>query len=110
MSARTSSSEQPSSAEISGTERGAGRSTLEPYAEALTAGGDGAKIASTADYFVIPAPCPCSVALFSCPCGAKAVEYDLKEVAPPGWSTSDDGVLRCPECSARVSARETTSS
>ena len=25
------------------------------------------------------------MALFSCPCGAKAVEYDPRQVAPKGW-------------------------
>jgi len=35
------------------------------------------KIARTTDYFVIPAPVPCGVALFTCRCGAYAVEYDL---------------------------------
>jgi hypothetical protein len=74
----------------------------------LTADADGAKIAPTADYFVIPAPCPCSVALFSCPCGASTVEYDVKHAAPPGWETTDDGEARCPECSARAAARATT--
>jgi hypothetical protein len=72
----------------------------------LTADGDGAKIAPTADYFVIPAPCPCSVALFSCPCGANAVDYDVKDAAPAGWTTTDDGEARCPECSARAAARD----
>ena len=30
----------------------------------------------TADYFVTPAPVPCSVAVFSCACGATDVECD----------------------------------
>ncbi len=53
-----------------------------------------------AEYVVIPAPVPCSVALFSCPCGAKAFE-DTKHVAPKGWSPADDGSVRCPACSAK---------
>jgi hypothetical protein len=53
----------------------------------LTSGRDEVRIARTADYFVSPAPYPCSVAMFRCPCGAKAVEYDVKRVAPPGWET-----------------------
>jgi hypothetical protein len=54
----------------------------------------------TADYFLIPAPVPCSVALFTCPCGAHAVDYDPKDVSPPGWSKAEDGSQRCPRCSA----------
>ena len=45
----------------------------------------------------------CSLVLLSCPCGANAVEYDVKRGAPPGWSTADDGSDRCPAC-----AREAT--
>jgi hypothetical protein len=71
----------------------------------LTSDRDEPKIVQTADYFVTPAPIPCSVALFSCPCGATAVEYDVKRVAPAGWSTADDGVLRCPACTAVASSR-----
>jgi hypothetical protein len=59
---------------------------------------------ATADYFVIPGPAPCSVALFTCPCGAHAVDYDLSDEAPPGWTKSDDGELRCPECTRRASS------
>jgi hypothetical protein len=70
----------------------------------LTAGGYAAKIAPTADYFVIPAPCPCSVALFSCACGATAVDYDLKQDLPPGWEAAEDGEFRCPRCSAEAAA------
>jgi hypothetical protein len=76
----------------------------------LTAGRHGAKIAPTAEYFVIPAPCPCSVALFSCACGATVVDYDVKEAAPAGWEAADDGEVLCPECSARASARAAKSS
>jgi hypothetical protein len=72
----------------------------------LTDGDDGRRIPPTADYFVIPAPCPCSVALFSCRCGATAVDYDLKDDAPPGWETAEDGELLCPVCAAKAS--ETT--
>jgi hypothetical protein len=59
----------------------------------------------TADYLVIPAPFPCSVALFSCPCGAKAVD-DPRHVEPKGWSTAEDGSPRCPVCTAKASSRE----
>jgi hypothetical protein len=62
-------------------------------------------MAQTADYIVIPAPFPCSVALFSCPCGAKAVESDTKRVAPKGWSTAEDGSPRCPVCAGKASSR-----
>ena len=61
--------------------------------------------AETAEYIVIPAPFPCSVALFSCPCGAKTVEYDVKRAAPTGWSTADDGSNRCPRCTAEAASR-----
>jgi hypothetical protein len=64
------------------------------------------KIARTADYFVTPAPVPSSVAVFSCPCGATEVEYDVKDVAAPEWSTDDDGSHRCPECTANAATRE----
>jgi hypothetical protein len=46
------------------------------------------KIVQTADYFVTPAPIPSSVAVFNCPCGATAAEYDAKDLAPPDWSTA----------------------
>ena len=71
----------------------------------LTSGSDEARIGQTADYFVIPGPFPCSVAVFSCPCGAKAIDYDVKQVAPPGWGTADDGSYRCPACIAEESSR-----
>jgi hypothetical protein len=71
----------------------------------LTGPGQDAKIAQMADYFVIPTPVPCSVALFTCPCGAHAVEYDVKRAAPTGWSTADDGSCRCPRCSAKLAGR-----
>jgi len=67
----------------------------------LTSKRDPSRIVPTADYFVIPAPVPCSVALFSCPCGAKAFESDPKQLAPKGWTTADDGSVRCPVCSAK---------
>jgi len=70
----------------------------------LTRRRDGARIAQTADYFVIPVAFPCSVALFRCRCGAKAVEYDVKRVAPTGWGTADHGSHRCPACIARASS------
>jgi len=66
------------------------------------------KIAQMADYFVTPAPIPSSVALFSCPCGATAAEFDAKEVVPPDWSTADDGSCRCPVCTAEASSRVDT--
>ena len=62
---------------------------------------DEARIVQTAEYLVIPVPFPCSVALFSCPCGAKAVESDTKHVVPKGWSTAEDGSTRCPVCTAK---------
>jgi hypothetical protein len=62
-----------------------------------------ARIATTAEYIVTPAPVPCSVAVFSCSCGAEAVEFDLKLVVPTGWSTADDGSARCPKCTERAS-------
>jgi hypothetical protein len=62
-------------------------------------------MAQTADYIVIPAPFPCSVALFSCPCGAKAFEYDPREVEPKDWSTAENGSLRCPACTAKAASR-----
>jgi hypothetical protein len=64
------------------------------------------KIVQTADYFVTPAPIPSSVAVFNCPCGATAAEYDAKDLAPPDWSTADDGSHRCPVCTAEASSRE----
>jgi hypothetical protein len=64
------------------------------------------KIAQTADYFITPAPVPSSVAVFSCACGATEVEYDVKDPAPPEWSTADDGSPRCPVCTAAASSRE----
>jgi hypothetical protein len=64
----------------------------------------------TADYFVIPAPFPCGVALFHCRCGAHAVEYDLKRGVPTGWSTSDEGADLCPHCSAQAAGRTPSSS
>jgi hypothetical protein len=64
------------------------------------------KIAGTADYFITPAPVPSSVAVFSCACGATEVEYDVKDAAPPEWSTADDGSPRCPVCTAAASSRE----
>lgn len=64
------------------------------------------KIAETADYFVTPAPVPSSVAVFSCPCGATAAEFDAKELVPPKWSTADDGSHRCPVCTAAASTRK----
>jgi hypothetical protein len=64
------------------------------------------KIAQMADYFVTPAPIPSSVAVFSCRCGATQVEYDATEVAPPDWSTADDGSHRCPVCTAEALTRE----
>lgn len=77
------------------------------YAEkSLTSRCRETKIAETADYFVTPAPIPSSVAVFSCPCGATAVEYDATEVAPPDWSTADDGSCRCPVCTAEALSRE----
>jgi hypothetical protein len=57
-----------------------------------------------ADYFVTPTPVPSSVALFTCPCGAIAVDYDLKEALPPGWSSAEDGSDRCPPCAAAEAA------
>jgi hypothetical protein len=51
-----------------------------------------------AEYFAIPAPCPCSVALFECACGATAVDYDLQKAVPAGWSVAEDGSVRCPRC------------
>jgi hypothetical protein len=66
----------------------------------LTTPHGGAKIAGTADYFVIPAPVPCTVAVFTCPCGAQVVEADREQALPPGWSTTEDGSSRCPRCSA----------
>ena len=66
----------------------------------LTSQRHAAKIAQTADYYAIPAPFPRCVVLFTCPCGAEAVESDLKRVAPTGWSTADDGSHRCPACFA----------
>ena len=75
----------------------------------MTSGRQEARIAHTADYYVIPAPFPCSVALFSCPCGAKAVESDPKRVAPKGWSTTGEGSPRCPVCTAKASSRAATS-
>jgi hypothetical protein len=63
------------------------------------------RIGQTVDHFVIPAPYPCSVALFTCPCGAQAVEYDVERVAPPGWEMGDDGLPRCPACIAEESSR-----
>jgi len=65
----------------------------------LTSLRERSRIASTADYIVIPAPVPCSIAVFSCPCGAQAFE-DTKHVAPEGWSVSEDGSVRCPVCAA----------
>ena len=56
-----------------------------------------------AEYVAVPTPFPCSVALFTCSCGAKTVEYDPKTVAPTGWSTTEDGAARCPECTERAS-------
>ncbi len=53
------------------------------------------------EYFEIPAPFPCSVALFVCGCGATAVDYDVTEPAPTGWSVAEDGSARCPRCYAR---------
>jgi hypothetical protein len=58
-----------------------------------------------ADYFVVPAPVPCSVAVFTCPCGAKTVEYDLERASPPGWSSTEDGSTLCPPCSAAAAER-----
>jgi hypothetical protein len=58
------------------------------------------RIDPTAEYIVIPAPVPCSIAVFSCRCGAQAFE-DTKHVAPEGWSTADDGTVRCPVCSEK---------
>src|SRR5512132_409292 len=77
------------------------------YAEkSLTSRRREMKIAQMADYFVTPAPIPSSVAVFSCRCGATKVEYDATEVAPPDWSTADDGSHRCPVCTAEASTRE----
>jgi len=59
-----------------------------------------ARIAGTVDYVVIPAPFPCSLALFTCPCGAKAVD-DPRHATPKGWTTAADGSVRCPACSAK---------
>ena len=70
----------------------------------MTSGRQEARIAHTADYYVIPAPFPCSVALFRCPCGAKAVESDPKRVAPKNWSTAEDGASRCPVCTAKAAS------
>jgi hypothetical protein len=66
----------------------------------LTSLREGSRIAPTAEYIVIPVPFPCSVALFSCPCGAKAVE-ETKKAAPKGWSVDADGSARCPVCVAK---------
>jgi hypothetical protein len=63
------------------------------------------KIAWTPDYFVTSAPFPCSIALFSCSCGARAVEYDLKQGAPAAWTTAQDGSQRCPACSTEAASR-----
>jgi len=60
----------------------------------------GTKIARTADYFVIPAPVPCTVAAFTCACGARAFESDRTRGLPSGWSSAEDGSNRCPPCSA----------
>jgi len=64
-----------------------------------------ARITQTADYFVIPAPVPCSVAVFTCPCGAQAMEYDLERPLPAGWSSTEDGSTLCPRCSAAAAER-----
>jgi hypothetical protein len=71
----------------------------------LTTGRREARIAPTADYFVIPAPVPCSVAVFTCPCGAKAMEYDLERALPEGWSSTEAGSTLCPHCSAAAAER-----
>lgn len=71
----------------------------------MTSDRDEANIAQTAEYFVIPASFPCSVALFSCSCGAKTLEYEVERVAPTGWVTTEDGELRCPVCAERDSGR-----
>ncbi len=75
-----------------------------PRLSPLTTRRGEARIAQTADYYVIPAPVPFSVALFTCPCGAKAVEYDVKRDEPAGWMTADDGSHRWAPCAREIVA------
>src|SRR5215467_7763556 len=94
--------------------RGHVNSRRRPGRERLLAPGDSrlltrphrrTRIVFTADYFVIPAPVPCSVAVFTCRCGAQTVEYDLERAAPPDWSSAEDGSTLCPRCSAAAAGR-----
>lgn len=49
-------------------------------------------------YGVLSAFVPCSVALFTCSCGASKVEADIRREVPDGWSTLELSHL-CPRCS-----------
>lgn len=49
-------------------------------------------------YAAVSAFVPCSVALFTCECGASAVEFDMRLEVPHGWSTRETPHL-CPRCS-----------
>jgi hypothetical protein len=68
----------------------------------LTRPRSGGRMTSTAEYFVTIAPFPCGVALFTCRCGARTVEFDPKRPAPKGWATADDGSPHCPVCSEQA--------
>jgi hypothetical protein len=64
------------------------------------------------EYIVNLSSVPCSVALFTCDCGASTVDYDLRQDhLPPGWSPAEDGSPRCPRCSKPAeNHRETSAS
>ena len=55
------------------------------------------------DYVAIHALAPCSVAVFSCECGASSLEFDVKREAPDDWLARDDGSHLCPHCADKTS-------
>src|SRR5262249_42178094 len=56
---------------------------------------------TTAEVYVNQTSVPLSVAVFTCACGARRIQYDLKRNSPSGWSTAADGSDRCPRCAGR---------
>ena len=59
--------------------------------------GDRASIATvTVNDGVLHASVPCGVAMFTCTCGASAVEYDLNRGVPDRWVAADAGFTSWP--------------
>jgi hypothetical protein len=65
----------------------------------LTTARRGASIGGvTVRHGVIHASVPCSVALYTCSCGASTVEFDVRLPVPDGWSAVGNDTVLCPHC------------